>query len=112
MNPMLDLARRCEKASAADEGRMVREVAHCLPLSAGCRCRVNRLCEAGGHLDAAETLISDQVREWEVRNCRVASRYGATVRLFCRGPNVFIGKAPTPVLAICAAALRERAAVN
>lgn len=112
MNPMLALARRCERSTGLDEGRLVREVAHCLPLSAACRCQISRLCEAGGHLDAAKSLIGDAVREVEVRECRLPHRPSATVRLWCKGPAIFIGKAATPVLALCAATLREHAATH
>jgi hypothetical protein len=103
---LLQRAEEAERATAADEFRIISEAALAIfGWQDGCYKRVLRLLEAGASLDAAMTLVPEGF-DWIIGR----TNDGLTIHAEVGGRgDEFMRFAATPALALCAAALHARA---
>lgn len=72
--------------------------------------RFDDMLHAGAHLDAALLLLPVGWTAWEIRSRGAMTLYVAELsrQSECEGENFTTGRAVTPALALCAAAIRAR----
>ena len=113
---LLQLADRCEKAEGPD-----RELDAAIELALGtfsdftaneAKVLAGGLCrEYSASIDAAMTLVPDKYQDRFLIDAHGAW-LGPDYMYFTEGEADFNGQAPTPALALCAAALRARATLE
>jgi hypothetical protein len=121
-----ELALRCEGAVPAEEWELIREAGKLVfpdlnrEDHTNARFHINQLCDSGGFIDAAMTLVPEA--DWEPYggatgpwNVTMATAYGSASVMPTDGKSTGIhdkrgghGRAATPALALCAACLRAR----
>jgi hypothetical protein len=120
---LLALAERCEQAAWPDQKAAMLAVVDALGLPSDQHYRAVRMIEIGAYESAALTLVPEGWRlgilsEWDDETLRKKGPWQSIVMPAGKGDNMGIGlktrcdHAAKPALALCAAALRARAAMG